>query len=287
MAKKQLTYWIFLAPVLITFAIAQAIPFIMGIVYSFTNWNGVSATVSFNGLSNYAAIFKDKDFFNAFLFTIQYTIVAVILLNLFGFLLAMLGTRETKISRALRTIFFMPNLIGGLILGFIWLFIFMQVFQNIGTMTHQAWLTGWLSDQKTGLAGLIILTIWQMAGYYMLIYISSIQSVPPEVIEAAKIDGANAFQRTWSITLPMIRPAFTICLFLTLSNSFKLYDQNLSLTNGGPSNSTTMLAMNIYKTAFSYNQMGQAQAKAVIFFIVVALIGLTQVYFSSRKEIEA
>lgn len=287
MAKKRITYWVFLAPVLITFAIAQIIPFVMGIIYSFTNWNGVSAVVSFNGLTNYTAIFKDKDFGHAFLFTLEYTIVAVILLNVFGFLLAMLSTRESRISKILRTIFFMPNLIGGLILGFIWLFIFMQVFQNIGTITHQAWLTGWLSDQKTGLAGLIILTIWQMAGYYMLIYISSIQAVGPEIIEAAKIDGANSFQRTWFITLPLIRPAFTICLFLTLSNSFKLYDQNLSLTNGGPANSTTMLAMNIYKTAFSYNQMGQAQAKAVIFFIVVALIGLTQVYLSSRKEIEA
>ena len=171
MVKKRITYWAFLAPVLITFVIAQIIPFIMGILYSFTNWNGVSANVSFNGLTNYLAIFKDKDFGNAFIFTIEYTIVAVILLNVVGFLLAMLSTRESRISRFLRTIFFMPNLIGGLILGFIWLFIFMQVFQNLGTFTHQAWLTGWLSDQKTGLMGLIILTLWQMAGYLSLIHI--------------------------------------------------------------------------------------------------------------------
>lgn len=287
MVKKKVSYWLFLAPVLITFAVAQVIPFIMGIFYSFTNWNGVSSDVTLNGLSNYIAIFKDPDFGNAFLFTIEYTIVAVILLNVFGFLLAMLSTRESRISKILRTIFFMPNLIGGLILGFIWLFIFMQVFQNIGEATHQVWLTGWLSNQKTGFFGLVILTIWQMAGYYMLIYIAAIQNVPTEVIEASKIDGANAFQRTWNITMPLIRPAFTICLFLTLSNSFKLYDQNLSLTNGGPADSTTMLAMNIYRTAFVNNQFGQAQAKAVIFFIVVAVVGLTQVYLSSRKEVEA
>lgn len=287
MVKKKVFYWLFLAPVLITFAVAQVIPFIMGIFYSFTNWNGVSSDVTLNGLSNYIAIFKDPDFGNAFLFTIEYTIVAVILLNVFGFLLAMLSTRESRISKILRTIFFMPNLIGGLILGFIWLFIFMQVFQNIGEATHQVWLTGWLSNQKTGFFGLVILTIWQMAGYYMLIYIAAIQNVPTEVIEASKIDGANAFQRTWNITMPLIRPAFTICLFLTLSNSFKLYDQNLSLTNGGPADSTTMLAMNIYRTAFVNNQFGQAQAKAVIFFIVVAVVGLTQVYLSSRKEVEA
>lgn len=287
MVKKKISYWLFLLPVLVAFAVAQIVPFIMGIFYSFTSWNGVSEEIKFNGLTNYFLIFKDQDFGNAFVFTLEYTLVAVILLNVFGFLLAMLSTRESPVSKVLRTIFFMPNLIGGLILGFIWLFIFMQVFQNIGEATHQAWLTGWLSDQKTGFFGLIILTVWQMAGYYMLIYIAAIQNVPTEVIEASKIDGANAFQRTWNITLPLIRPAFTICLFLTLSNSFKLYDQNLSLTNGGPANSTTMLAMNIYKTAFVNNQFGQAQAKAVIFFAVVAIIGLTQVYLTSRKEVEA
>lgn len=287
MGKKKISYWLFLAPVLIAFAVAQIVPFLMGIFYSFTSWDGVAAHVNFTGLANYAAVFRDADFGHAFLFTVEYTAVAVILLNLFSFLLAMLATRESRISRVLRTIFFMPNLIGGLILGFIWLFIFMQVFQNIGEASHQVWLTGWLSDQKTGFFGLMILTIWQMAGYYMLIYIAAIQNVPPEVIEASKIDGANAFQRTWRITVPLIRPAFTICLFLTLSNSFKLYDQNLSLTNGGPANSTTMLAMNIYRTAFVSNRFGQAQAKAILFFVVVAVIGLTQVYLTSRKEVEA
>jgi raffinose/stachyose/melibiose transport system permease protein len=146
---------------------------------------------------------------------------------------------------------------------------------------------GWLSDSKTGFFGLIILTAWQMSGYLMIIYIAALQNIPQELIEAAQIDGANSWQRIKNIIMPMVRPAFTVSLFLTLSNSFKLYDQNLSLTAGGPGNSTAMLAMNIYNTAFNFNKMGEAQAKAVIFFLIVGAITITQVYFSKKGEVEA
>ena len=176
----------------------------------------------------------------------------------------------------------MPNLIGGLILGFIWQFIFVNVFNGLGQALNQTWMMGWLSNEKTGFWGLVILTAWQMAGYVMVIYVAGLQNVPPELNEAARIDGASPLQRIRLITFPMVRPAFTVSLFLTLSNSFKLFDQNLALTNGGPGNATQMLALNIYQTAFSCNKMSLAQAKAVIFFVLVAIIALTQVYLTKK-----
>ena len=174
-----------------------------------------------------------------------------------------------------------------MILGFIWQFIFVNVFNGLGQALNQTWMMGWLSNEKTGFWGLVILTAWQMAGYVMVIYVAGLQNVPPELNEAAKIDGASPLQRIRLITFPMVRPAFTVSLFLTLSNSFKLFDQNLALTNGGPGNATQMLALNIYQTAFSYNKMSLAQAKAVIFFILVAVIALTQVYLTKKGEVEA
>ena len=180
----------------------------------------------------------------------------------------------------------MPNLIGGLILGFIWQFIFVGVFQTIGETFKINFLQGWLSDDKTGFWGLVIILTWQMAGYLMVIYIAALQNIPSELIEAAEIDGANSWEKTRHIIIPMVAPAFTISIFLTLANSFKLFDQNLALTNGGPGNATEMLALNIYKTAFTFSKYGEAQAKSIVFFIVVAGITLVQVYFSKKKEVE-
>lgn len=285
--KKHLSFWAFIGPILFAFLLVQIIPLMLGIYYSFTDWNGIKSTITWTGFQNYVTAFKDPTFGDSFLFTIKFTIVSVVVLNVLGFSLALIATRTSKLSNTLRTIFFMPNLIGGLILGFIWQFIFTQVFSLIGTATNQQWLLGWLSDGKTGFYGLIILMAWQMAGYLMIIYIASLQNIPPELLEAAQIDGANIFQKTKHIVIPLVRPAFTVSLFLTLSNSFKLYDQNLSLTAGGPANSTQMLAMNIYNTAFKFNQMGAAQAKAVIFFLVIGAITVTQVYLSKRNEVEA
>ena len=283
----DLSFWAFVGPVLISFIIVQLIPLISGIYYSFTDWNGIKSNVKWIGLANYTKAFSDPTFGASFAFTIKFTIVSVIVLNVIGFTLALLVTKESKISNVLRTVFFMPNLIGGLILGFIWQFIFTEIFAAIGKSTGQSWLLGWLSDGKTGFYGLIILMSWQMAGYIMIIYIASLQNISPELIEAAQIDGANAWDKIRHIILPLVRPAFTVSLFLTLSNSFKLYDQNLSLTAGGPHDSTQMLAMNIYNTAFKFNLMGVAQAKAVIFFLIVGVITMTQVYFSKKSEVEA
>lgn len=287
MKKNNLSFWLFVGPVLAAFTLVQLIPLLLGIYYSFTDWNGIKSDVKWIGFENYITAFKDPSFTQSFWFTLKFTVLSVIVLNILGFLLAIIATRKSKLSNTLRTIFFMPNLIGGLILGFIWQFVFTQVFSAIGNATGQKWLLGWLSDGKTGFYGLIILMAWQMAGYIMVIYISSLQNISPELLEAAQIDGANAWQKVKHIVLPLVRPAFTVSLFLTLSNSFKLYDQNLSLTAGGPANSTQMLAMNIYNTAFKFNLMGVAQAKAVVFFLIVGGITLTQVYFSKKSEVEA
>ena len=287
MKKKNFAFWLFLAPVLIAFTMVVLIPLIMGIFYSFTDWNGISSSTNFVGIQNYINAFKDETFRHSFWFTTKFTIVSVFVLNSMGFGLALLVTQKLKTSNILKTIFFMPNLIGGLILGFIWQFIFQEVFASIGKAIGANWLMGWLSNEKTGFWGLVILMSWQMAGYLMIIYISGIQNISSEVLEAAKIDGASSWQRLKNIIFPLVRPAMTISVFLTLSNSFKLYDQNLSLTAGGPGNATQMISMNILKTGQKFNDMGQAQAKAIILLLVVGAISLIQVYFSKKGEVEA
>ncbi|MBU5212070.1 sugar ABC transporter permease [Heyndrickxia sp. FSL K6-6286] len=285
MKKGNLWYWLFLAPTLIALALVVILPLIFGVYYSFTNWNGID-NLKFIGFENYMNLFKDKEFLDSLWFTIKFTVVSVFLINFFGLSLALIVTQKMKTSNLLRTIFFMPNLIGGLILGFIWQFIFIKVFSGVGDLLGIEALKGWLSTPETGFWALAILMSWQMSGYIMVIYISYLESVPKELLEAAEIDGANSFQRFIHVTFPLVAPAFTVSLFLTLSNSFKLYDQNLSLTGGGPFHSTQMVAMEIYKTAFTENAMAYAQSKAVIFFIIVAAISLTQVYINKRREVE-
>jgi len=210
----------------------------------------------------------------------------VICINAVGFGLAVLVTNKIKGANLARTVFFMPNLIGGILLGFTWQFIFVSIFEAIGKNTGMTWLQGWLSDQKTGFIGMLIVLTWQLAGYMMIIYIAQLESIPESYLEAAKIDGATAFQTFLKIKLPLVAPAFTIGLFLSISDSFKMFDQNLSLTAGGPANSTEMIALNIYNTAFKESKLGQAQAKAVVFLIVVVVISVTQLILSKRKEVE-
>jgi raffinose/stachyose/melibiose transport system permease protein len=285
MKNKDFSFWLFLSPVIIGLGLVVVIPLIYGFYYSFTNWDGVNQA-EFIGLKNYIDIFSDQEFLHSLWFTFKFSVVSVIVINVMGLGLAMLVTSYIKSKNILRTVFFMPNLIGGLILGFIWQFVFTKVFDAIGRMTGIEWLQGWLSDTQTGFWGMVILMSWQMAGYIMIIYIAYLENVPKDLLEAAEIDGANAVQRFRNITFPLVAPAFTVSLFLTLSNAFKIYDQNLSLTNGGPFNSTTMVSMDIVNTAFQMNQMASAQAKAVIFFIIVAIISLTQVYINKKREVE-
>jgi raffinose/stachyose/melibiose transport system permease protein len=238
-------------------------------------------------LENYIqALTQDPLFLRSFAFTAVFSLVAVVAVNFVGFLLALLVTMNFKGKNILRGIFFMPNLIGGILLGFTWQFIFVQIFGALGRAFEIPWLIGWLSNMETGFIGLLIVIVWQLSGYMMLIYLAQLQNIPDSLIEAAKIDGATAWDRLVHITLPLAAPAFTIGLFLTLSNTFKLFDQNIALTNGGPANSTQMLALHIYNTAFIEGRFGLAQSKAVIFLILVAGVSLAQLRISKNKEVQ-
>jgi len=283
MKNKSLSFWLFLTPTLVALALVVFIPMLEGLFYSFTDWDGLSFT-KVVGFKNYMALLQDKAFGNAFWFTVAFVIVTVILLNVIGLGLALLVTQKFKGNNFLRAIFFMPNMIGGLILGFIWQFIFTQGFSALGSALHMTAFQNWLTNSLTGFWGLVIVTVWQMSGYIMIIYIAYLQNIPSEVIKAAEIDGASAWQRFTRITFPMIAPAFTVCMFLTLSNGFKIYDQNLSLTNGGPYNSTQMLAMDIVNTAYNSSDFALAEAKAMVFFLIVAAISLVQVFYNRKRE---
>ncbi|KUP05168.1 ABC transporter permease [Bacillus coahuilensis p1.1.43] len=287
--KNILLFLAFVGPALLAFSFIVLIPFLSGIYYAFTDWNGVTGNVQWVGLDNFITLFtEDKQFLTSFWITTKYTIVAILLTNFVGFSLALLVTRGLKLRNVFRTAFFLPNLIGGLILGFIWQFIFTKGFVSIGNLTGIDFFNlSWLGDANTAFWGIVIVSVWQGAGYIMIIYIAALQNVPQELIEAARMDGANSWQVLKNITLPLVAPAFTICLFLTISWSFKIFDVNLSLTGGGPFKSTEMLALNIYTEAFVNNRYGLGEAKALIFFIVVATITTIQVMYTKSKEVEA
>ncbi len=277
MPKKY--YAFFTLPTIIAFAIAFFIPFILGIYLSFTKFRTVTNS-QWVGFINYVHAFTDnKDFLNAAIFTVKFAIVSVVLINLFAFALALLLTRALRGTNIFRTVFFMPNLIGGIVLGYIWLLIINGILINFGVdITYSA---------KFGFWGLVVVTNWQMVGYMMVIYIAAIQSISTEQLEAAQIDGANAWQILKSITIPLVMPAFTICTFLTVSNSFKLFDQNLALTNGAPGRASSMLALDIFNTFYgTIGYEGVGQAKAVMFTIFVAVIVLLQLRISRSREVE-
>lgn len=270
---------IFALPTLLAFIIAFVVPFFMGIYLSFCKFRTVT-DAKLIGFGNYAKAFANKDFLNALIFTVKFTVVAVITINVLSFLLALLLTKGIKGTNIFRTVFFMPNLIGGIVLGYIWQLIINGILLKVvgADLTYSA---------NYGFWGLIILMNWQQIGYMMIIYVAGIQNVPPELIEAAKIDGATTWQTLKSVTIPMVMSSFTICLFLTLTNSFKLFDQNLALTAGLPARKTAMLALDIYNTFYGRTGWeGVGQAKAVVFFLIVAVISLTQLVVTRSKEVE-
>ncbi|MNH75885.1 L-arabinose transport system permease protein AraP [compost metagenome] len=269
---------LFALPTILAFLIAFIIPFILGIYLSLTEFTTVN-DAKWVGFSNYVKAFSNQEFLNALWFTVKFTVMSVITINVFAFLLGLLLTRGKKGTNLFRTIFFMPNLIGGIVLGYIW-----QLIIN-GVLIHfDLTLT---SSANYGFWGLVILMNWQLIGYMMIIYIAGIQNVPKDLMEAAQIDGANRFRILRSVTLPMVMPSITICLFLSLSNSFKLFDQNLALTAGAPAKQTSMLALDIYNTFYGKTGWeGVGQAKAVVFFVLVALIALVQLVITRRKEVE-
>jgi raffinose/stachyose/melibiose transport system permease protein len=272
-------YAFFTLPTMIAFAISFFIPFLLGIYLSFTKFTTVTDS-QWVGLSNYTRAFTDdQTFVNAAVFTIKFAIVSVVLINVLAFSLALLLTRKIKGTNLFRTVFFMPNLIGGIVLGYIWQLIINGVLINFGVdITYSA---------NYGFWGLVVLMNWQMAGYMMVIYIAAIQAISQELVEAAKIDGANSWQMLTGITIPLVMPAFTICTFLTVTNSFKLFDQNLALTAGAPARESAMLALDIFNTFYGRNGYeGVGQAKAVMFFVFVAVVVLMQLRFSRSQEVE-
>ncbi|WP_418883302.1 carbohydrate ABC transporter permease [Waltera sp.] len=269
---------IFVLPTLIAFSFAFIIPFVMGVYLSFCKFKTIT-NAQFVGLENYIKIFADKDFVNAFGFTLKFSVVSIITINVFAFILALALTRKIKGTNLFRTVFFMPNLIGGIILGYIW-----QQMINAVLLKYETTL---VANPTYGFWGLVILMNWQMIGYMMIIYVAGLQNVPTDLIEAAEIDGATSLQTLFKVKIPMVMPSITICLFLTVSNSFKLFDQNLALTAGAPSKKTAMLALDIYTTFYGRSGFeGVGQAKAVLFFIVVAVIALGQLVLTRRKEVE-
>lgn len=288
MFKKRKQYFlIFVLPTLAAFIIGFVYPFFQGIYLSFCKFRTTSKA-TFVGFDNYTKAFEDDGFVRAFLFTALFVVVSVVLINVIAFFVAYILTLGIRGSNIFRTVFFMPNLIGGIILGYIWKLIFDGILQNFGTNL--------VLDARFGFWGLIILMCWQQVGYMMIIYIAGFQSVPADLYEAARIDGAGKRQVLTNVTIPMMAPSITICMFLTLTNSFKLFDQNLALTAGAPGvvndagvtiKQTEMLALHIYNMFYAnQNSRGVAQAEAVIFFVVVAAIALVQLYFTRKREVQ-
>ena len=289
MHHRGIINFIFLFPLLFTFAVTVIIPMFVGFFYSFTDWNGVTFT-KMVGFANYADMFKEPAFLWSLLLTVLFVIVNMLLVNLVAFLLALLCTTKLKGVGFFRAAYFLPNLIGGIVLGYIWQFIFSNVLTSILNSPHSA-----LASTNTAFLAIIVVYVWQYAGYIMLIYINGLATVPKDVLEAASIDGANDMTTLFQIKIPMIAATFTICTFLTLTSAFKQFDVNMALTNGTGSvkfmgktlsNGTQMLALNIYNTAISKNNYALGQAKAVLFFIILACVSIIQVRISNSKEVE-
>ena len=279
MEKAVKKYWpIFLVPTMAAFLIGFIIPFIEGIYLSFCNFTTIK-DAKFVGIQNYIEAFKDSNFLGSFKFTTLFAIVSLVLINVLAFLIALALTQNIKGKNIFRTVFFMPNLIGGIVLGYVWQLIFDGIFVKFDTALKL--------NETLGFWGLVILVGWQQIGYMMIVYIAGLQAIPGDIQEAAMIDGATRMQRLFKITIPNMMPSITICTFLTITNSFKLFEQNLALTGGEPLHKTEMLALNIYSTFYGrVGAEGVGQAKAVVFFIIVVAIGLLQLKLTRDKEVQ-
>ena len=279
MKRRASLDFLFIFPCVFAFLMVIIVPFGIGIYYSMTDWNGVNPIINFVGLKNFTGMFQEPQFMYSFLITLAYTAINVVFVNVVSFSLSLMVTSGLKLRNLYRAGFFVPNLIGGIILGYIWQLLLNGILLYFNrTLTYSSTYGFW---------GLIVLMCWQQIGYMMIIYIAGIQNISGDLIEAAKIDGANARQILRNVTIPMVMPSITICTFLTLTNSFKLFDQNLALTNGEPSKMSEMLALNIYNTFYGRTGWeGVGQAKAVVFFILVAIIALAQNKITRRKEVQ-
>ena len=286
--RKGKDFCIFALPGLFCFLAVVIVPFLYGVYLTLTDWNGVSSVKNFVGLKNFAAMAKDAQFWSSLVLTFKYVIAVVVLVNVLAFLIAYLLTRGFKGQNFFRAGFFTPNLIGGLVLGYIWQFVFSRVFVSIGEATDwNLFEISWLSKPNTAFAAMVLVTVWQLSGYMILIYVAGFTGLDTEVMEAASIDGASGWKKMKNIILPLMMPSITICLFLTLSRAFMVYDVNLSLTGGAPYGSTEMAAMHVYEKAFTSRQFGTGQAEAIVLFLIVACISGIQVYITKKKEVAA
>jgi len=285
---KKGWYVLFVLPILIPFVVTVILPFFQGIAFSFVEWDGMSKSQKiFVGLQNYIDVFKDTRFLTSMGSTTVFTIITVALVNLFALAFAVWVTSEIKFKNPGRAMLFMPYLIGGLILGYVWKYVLGQGMTLLAENTGNTTLFfNWLSDPKFAFIAMIVVATWQMAGYMMVIYVAGLEAISGDVLEAAKIDGATDWQEFIHIKLPLLMPSITICLFLTLSNCFKIYDVNVSLTGGGPANATEMISLNIFNEIFVQSHFGLGQAKAIVFFAIVAVITFLQVRITSKREVE-
>lgn len=288
--KKLVSLFLFTTPALIFYIIFLVIPMIGGVIYSFTDWNGLNLNLSFVGLNNFVeALREDKDFVNSIWFTFKYSIIIIIIENLGALFLAVIIESKNRSKGFFRTIFFMPNMISMIIGSFIWTFIFTKVLVQIAAQTPFKFLDqSWIGDPNFSFFSIIIVSVWAGTGYLMLIYLAALQGVPSELKEAALIDGATKAQSFFRVTLPMIMHAITICIFLTLNTGFKVFDTVYALTGGGPGKMTQVMTLNIYQEAFSSNfRFGYACAKAMIMFLIILMITLVQLGVMKKKEVEA
>ncbi len=285
--NKGKDFCIFALPGMFCFFAVVIVPFLYGVYLTFTDWNGVAQAKNFIGFKNFASVIQDGQFWSSLLLTFKYVIVVVILVNVLAFAIAYLLTRGIKGQNFFRAGFFTPNLIGGIVLGYIWQFVFSRVFVNIGESTGWSLFEiSWLSEPNKAFAALVLVSVWQLSGYMILIYVAGFMGLSEDVMEAASIDGAAGWAKLKNIIMPLMS-SITICLFLTLSRAFMVYDVNLSLTSGGPYGTTEMAAMHVYEKAFTSRQFGVGQAEALILFIVVACISGLQVYLTKKQEVEA
>ena len=264
------------------------VPFLYGVYLTMTDWNGVSQVKNFVGFKNFAGVVRDAQFWSSLVLTFKYVIFVVIIVNVMAFGIAYLLTRGLKGQNFFRAGFFTPNLIGGIVLGYIWQFVFSRVFVSIGDSTGWGvFEASWLSDPTKAFIALVMVSVWQLSGYMILIYVAGFMGLSEDVMEAASIDGASGWVKMKNIILPLMMSSVTICLFLTLSRAFMVYDVNLSLTAGAPYGTTEMAAMHVYEKAFTSRQFGVGQAEALILFIITACISGVQVYLTKKKEVEA
>ncbi len=272
-------YALFTVPLMFIFTVVVIVPFAIGIGFSFVEWDGLAKhAMHFVGIDNFLKVFSDVRFMQSAARTTVYTLISVICVNVVGLIFALVVTTKLKTANLARTMLFVPYLIGGLILGYIWKSVFSEFFLSID------W-GNWLTDRNKAMIAMIVVTTWQMAGYVMIVYITGIMAIPDDVLEAANVDGASFLQTLFKVKFPLLMPSFTICLFLTLSNCFKVYDVNIALTGAGPDYQSEMFSLNIYNEIFDLSNFGYGQAKAIIFFLIIAVITMIQVKITKSREV--